>query len=295
MKAALPANEQERLEALYSYAILDTLAEGAYDDITEVATQIAGSPIGLVSLVDANRQWFKSKVGLAASETPRELAFCAHAILTPDEPLIVPDATRDPRFADNQLVLGDPAIRFYMGAPLVTPDGKALRTLCVIDRVPRQMTQAQVSALMALSRQVVAQLELRRHAMELRKAYAERELYLQQLESYQEKLELANAVYQEKSLTDRLTGLRNRAALDERLAEEIDRAARYKSPLSLLLLDVDRFKVYNDTHGHIAGDDLLRLLAAELRGSVRPRRVSMTSRHINHQFSDFCSVTPAVC
>jgi len=161
MKAPLPTNEDERLAILKKYHILDTGTEQSYDDITILASHICNVPIAMISLVDEVRQWFKSKVGLEPQETSRDVAFCAHAILQ-NEPFIVRDATKDRRFADSELVTGEPHIRFYAGFPLINPEGLALGTLCVIDRQPRQLSAGQLKTMQALSRQVMALLELRR-------------------------------------------------------------------------------------------------------------------------------------
>ncbi len=269
MKASLPQNERERIQALRAYAILDTLEEEAFNDIAMLASFICNAPIALISLVDSERQWFKARVGLQATQTPREHAFCAHAILQPQDVLVVNDASSDPRFLDNPLVTGDPHIRFYAGAPLVTSKGDALGTICVIDTSPRELPVDRVEALRALSRQVVAQLELRRVVAELDRRTIELQTYQRQLEDYQKQIEAANAELQAQSTTDALTGVKNRRAFDRALQTELARARREKTPVSLLLIDIDKFKSYNDTFGHLAGDEALRevarILAAEAR------------------------------
>jgi PAS domain S-box-containing protein len=172
MNVSMPNDEAARLEALRSYGVLDTLPERDFDDLALLAAQICGTPIAAVSLIDEGRQWSKSTVGVAAAEAPREITFCAQAIRQRDL-FVVPDAREDERFAQNPFVTSDPHIRFYAGAPLVTPEGHALGTLCVVDRVPRELSAGQREALRALSRQVMAQLELRRQSARLSQANRE--------------------------------------------------------------------------------------------------------------------------
>ncbi len=159
-KPQIPLNESQRLAALYRYNILDTLPEKEFDALTHLAAEISGSVIALISLVDQERQWFKAKVGIDATETSREISFCGH-VVADGKTLIVSDATQDDRFADNPLVIGEPAIRFYLGTPLITADKYILGTLCVIDLQPRTLTSEQIKQLESLSLLVVSQLELR--------------------------------------------------------------------------------------------------------------------------------------
>ena len=161
--AKIPANERERLQALREYSILDTLPEKDFEDITKIASEICQTPISLITLIDEERQWFKSKIGIDDSETHRDHAFCAHALNEPDKILNVKDSREDKRFSDNPYVTGDPNVVFYAGVPLVNEDGYALGTICVIDKKPRELNEMQLNSLRALSNQVV-------HLFELRKA-----------------------------------------------------------------------------------------------------------------------------
>lgn len=255
MEAALPKNEVARLKALSEYRVLDTLPEPDYDDITGLATYLCKTPIALVSLVDASRQWFKSKVGLSVHETARSDAFCAHALLQPQQMLLVEDALKDVRFADNRLVVGPPYIRFYAGAPLLKPSGEALGTLCVIDTQPRKMDAATQAALFSLARLVMVQLELRKAIFTIQQADQE--------------LQRLNQTLTVQTLTDPLTQVNNRRALENSLVSEWERAFRYSQPLSLLMLDVDDFKSYNDKFGHQAGDEVLRQIAEVISRDAR--------------------------
>ena len=181
--------EFERLKALIDLKILDTDEEEIYDDIVLIASNIMDTPASLITFVDEHRQWFKAKIGATIKETPREYAFCAHTIKTPDKTFIINDATKDARFATNPLVLGDPKIRFYFGAPLVTSDNQAVGTICVLDNVPRpNPTEKQIASMKALSKLVITQLEIRKSALEIR-------LEIDQLQSSKEKFdaEIINA------------------------------------------------------------------------------------------------------
>lgn len=180
MIAPLPKNESARLEALRQYQILDTDPEEVFDDITRLAAYICQTPIAVISLVDRDRQWFKARVGLGPAETSRNCAFCAHAILE-ERPLVIPDALADVRFADNPLVTSEPYIRLYAGAPLITPEGFRLGTLCVIDRVSRTLDLSQTAALCMLANQVMAQLDLRRELSSLTKSLSEHKQVEKQL------------------------------------------------------------------------------------------------------------------
>jgi signal transduction histidine kinase/CheY-like chemotaxis protein len=175
--APLPPDEQARLESLARYEVLDTAPEQGFDDLTALASHVCDCPVALVTFVDERRQWFKSRHGIDATETPRELSFCGHAILT-TAPLVVPDTAVDARFFDNPLCIDGPRVRFYAGAPLVTPDGHALGTICVVDQTPRRLSAAQVDALERIARQVVTQLELRRVSIRAQRAAAAKAEFL---------------------------------------------------------------------------------------------------------------------
>jgi GAF domain-containing protein len=168
-----PKNEEARLAALEKYAILDTDPEAAFDDLTQLASYVCKTPMAMISLIDEERQWFKSKVGSTSTETSRDVAFCSNAIMQ-DDVFVVPDATKDERYRNNPMVVADPHIRFYAGAPLITDEGYALGTLCVIDQKPRELEPEQRDALKALSRLVLAQLEFRRNLMLLKEALNDR-------------------------------------------------------------------------------------------------------------------------
>lgn len=279
----IPHNETSRLKALQEYKVMDTLPEQAYDNFTKLASMICNTPIALITLLDEERQWFKSRIGLERSEIPRESAICNHTIVMPDNILIISDTTHDPRFVNNPLVALEPNIRFYAGVSLVTSSGEALGTICVMDDKPRSITQEQLDALEVLSHEVMGQFELRRSIATLERSMLKQENYIDQLQEYQRELEKVRAELENQSLTDPLTAVNNRRAFDTRFEEEFLRAKRYNVACSLIMVDIDFFKQYNDTFGHTAGDDALIAVAALLKEDVRIH--DMVARYGGEEFS----------
>ncbi|WP_418608430.1 response regulator [Pseudoalteromonas sp. US3C1013] len=191
IKASTPEDELSRLKDLYEYDVLDTEAEKSFDDLTQLASDICETPISLISLVDPDRQWFKSKQGIDVDETARDISFCSHAILE-NQVFEVQNALTDTRFHDNPLVTNDPNIRFYAGAPLITPRGNAIGTLCVISDKPKKLSSKQINALTVLSKEVIAQLELRLNNKKLVMALEKQKAHNKQLEKLKEEADTAN-------------------------------------------------------------------------------------------------------
>ncbi|MDG4867825.1 sensor domain-containing diguanylate cyclase [Guyparkeria sp. 1SP6A2] len=271
MQPAIPENEDERLEALRGFGILDTPPDESFDDLTRIARFIAGTPLALIGLIDAHREWFKSVDGATLGDADRGQTFCAHTILTPDRATYVPDARQDPRFADNPNVVdaASPTI-FYYGAPLLTSDGLPLGTLCVVDHRPRTLDAEQRAALDALARQAMRLIELGQREGQLQRKEEEREVILAQLERRNRELEVLAGELRVRADTDKLSRLGNRSAFDARLEEDLALTREHESPLSLVLLDLDRFKPCNDQFGHQIGDRVIRTFADILRSISRP-------------------------
>lgn len=252
MKAApIPANEPERLASLQDMLLLSTPDEELFDRVTRTTKRVFDAPIVLVSLIDAQRQWFKSCIGLDVRETPRDISFCGHAVAD-DRMLVIPDAAADTRFADNPLVTGAPHIRFYAGRPVRNLAGYAVGTLCVIDRKPRAFGRTERELLDDLGSWVES-------------GFREREL-----SEAQRAILTELQVARHESLTDPMLGIWNRRAAMELLTRECGHAMLHGQPLSLLVVDVDHFKRVNDTHGHPTGDAVLVQIARALRVHSRP-------------------------
>ncbi len=411
-----------RRDALDRYGVLDTPPEAPFDELALLAAQFCQAPIALISLLDQDQQWLKARIGLDLPQTSREVAFCEIALREPGHVLVVADTHEDPRFAQNPLVIGSPGIRFYAGAPLVTPSGIAIGTLCVLDHTPRVLSADQENALRLLARQVVAQFELRAHLVERERhqtmrrqmthALLEREIHLQDamgalyeglviqnadseillcnrraeqilgltaeqlvgrssldprwkairedgtplsgsehplplalrtghpqrgfimgIETgqgerrwieinaeplfppadggsdnqrpyagvatfrditaqrlYQQSLVQINSQLESLVQQDSLTGLKNRRGFDEHLRNAFETTHRSKAPLALLLLDVDQFKGYNDTFGHLEGDQALRTVGQILQNAARP-----TDTIARYGGEEFALILPDTC
>ncbi|MGL5497031.1 MAG: sensor domain-containing diguanylate cyclase [Aeromonas sobria] len=233
LEAPIPPDEALRLETLRRLSLLDSEAEERFDRLTRMARRVFDVPIALVSLVDEERQWFKSCIGLEVSETARDISFCGHAIMG-NETFIVPDASQDPRFADNPLVVGGPCIRFYAGQPLQIANGCKLGTLCIIDTVPRVLSDEDVGLLKDLAAMVVRELE----AVQL-------------------------------ATIDELTRISNRRGFVMLAEKSLSLASRLQMPLALLYLDLNGFKGINDRWGHAEGDRALIVFATLLKQAFR--------------------------
>ncbi|WP_447896814.1 GGDEF domain-containing protein [Stenotrophomonas acidaminiphila] len=288
IKPPLPANEAERLAALQRYRILDTPREQEFEDLVTIARAICGTSMGAVTLVDGQRQWFKSLQGLEGEQTPRDEAFCAHAILQPTRLTVVEDALLDERFRGNPSVTADPFIRFYAGAPLLSSDGYALGTLCVFDSRPGQLAGPQAEALQALSRQVARLLEMRGLRRRIDHHQSEHEWYEARLAEYYVQLEQQNLELSEQTRTDPLTGLPNRRALALALAEAIERGTGM--PPAVAIVDIDHFKQVNDIHGHNEGDRVLVELAGVQRAQFAG--CGMAARYGGEEFVILMPRTP---
>lgn len=232
-KPDIPQDEAVRLKTLRSLNILDTSSEERFDRLTRMAKRMFNVPIALVSMVDENRQWFKSCIGLSVSETSRDISFCGHAILG-DDIFVIPDATKDERFVDNPLVLNEPYIRFYAGCPLRFTDGSKLGTLCIIDQKPRTLSDEDLEAIKDLA------------------STAERELAATQL-----------------AALDELTNIPNRRGFMMVGQHSLNLCVRQKIPASLVYLDLDNFKPVNDTFGHAEGDNVLTTFANQISAVCR--------------------------
>ena len=241
MQCPLPLNEAQRLRAVRSYDILDSLPEVDFDTLTRVAAQALNTPAAVIGLMDADRLWFKSRLGLTVPQLDRQIAFGAHALMRPDEPLVVEDLRQDIRFQENPLVTQVPHLCFYAGAPLIDRNGYALGTIAVVDTQPRSFNYAQRALLHDLSTLVITALESRQRANML----------------------------SHLAMTDHLTGLANRAQFERTLNSEIAHARRTGESFTVFYMDLDDFKRVNDTLGHAAGDEVLCEVGRRMANQVR--------------------------
>jgi diguanylate cyclase (GGDEF)-like protein len=255
----IPANEIRRMRAVRRYEILDTAPEHAFDRITALAAHLLQTPIALISIVDSDRIWFKSHYGTGLSQTGRDPGLCASAIFQ-TTPWVIADARSDQRTSAHPLVTGDFGLRFYAGAPLTTSDGHNLGTLCVIDKLSREVGDAELATLQDLAALVMDRLELRLTT----ECMSELDrMLLQRALADEERTE-------EAARHDSLTGLGNRRKLEEAFSAEIDRMRRHGGSLCALMADINHFRQINDLHGYDVGDEIISGFAELLRLHVRP-------------------------
>ena len=229
----MPIDEQGCQRNLERYGVLDAGEDEHLQRLVRLAARVMETPTALISLVDNNRQWFLARYGMTAKQTPRQMAFCAHAICS-EEPLVVPDAQQDPRFSTNPLVTDDPAIRFYAGTVLQSPEGHNLGTLCVVDQVPRRLSRFQVETLQDLGQLVMREMELRR-----------------------------------KATRCSTTGATLRTQFMEQAQRELQRGQQQGVPMALLLVDIDNFSLINQHWGHEAGDRVLASVVTFLQSNLQ--------------------------
>jgi len=251
-----PENELARVAALHALGILDTPPEERFDRYTRMARRLFGVPIALVSLIDCERQWFKSRQGLGASETSRDISFCGHVVLG-DKPLIVNDASEDHRFSDNPLVTGAPDIRFYAGHPIHCANGMPLGTVCLIDREPRDLDADEQEMLADLAKMV------------------ENEFVAHQV-----------------ATTDALTGLSNRRGFQAVTRHLLPWCKMSEQPATLIYVDLDDFKPINDTHGHAEGDRALVTVSRLLSNTFR--EADIIARMGGDEFCVLCAGATAI-
>lgn len=268
--------EVERLSLLRSYQILDTEPEERFDRLARLAGILTSSPLAAVTLLDAGRVWAKSAFGVKRMEAARRDSFCSHTILG-EHLMVVEDATGDERFHENPFVVNDPRIRFYAGAPLITRAGLPLGALCVMDTIPRRLAPEHRALLADLAKLAADEMELHKSFHTLRSQKTE-------LEKAHASLRTANRQLKALAATDGLTGLANRRSLDQAIARELRRARRNRSSVSLLLLDVDHFKSFNDRYGHQAGDECLRQVGAMLK-KAEGRAADLAARYGGEEFA----------
>lgn len=263
----IPLDEAQRLAALHATNLLGSGSEESFDRITRTAARLLDVPIALVSLIDRDRQWFKSRTGLAACETPRDISFCGHAILV-DEPLVVPDASRDARFEDNPLVTGDPHLRFYAGVQLYSIDRKKIGTLCVIDRRPREIGPSELDALRDLARTVEQLIYSRQLAMAAQSL--SEELRAERASHGADGASPGTAGQLEWLVAhDVLTGLPNRQEMVRAIQASIARCREHGRPALVACLNIDRFKRFNELLGHRVADEILVNIARSVQALLR--------------------------